>query len=190
MFDSLKQRLAWRRALKLIRKRAPAPWAADPAERRVLLVLPVNEEDARQAWRFVATLNLNPERTLPVIPTGRVTFAPVDYLGRVKTLGDADMGHLGLPKKAFLQDVWRFAPDIAICFASPFALAPATIVGASPAAFRAGFFGEGAEPFFDLLAGGIDIDARLRALGQALERIDPPIIGASPPPAGGGTPAY
>jgi hypothetical protein len=190
MLESLIDRWAWHRALKLVKKRAPRTWVADPSQRRVLLVLPDAEESARYAWRFIAKLSLDPERTLPVIPIGKVTFAPVEYLGRVRTLQPSDVGRLGLPKKSLLREVWEFEPDIGICLSSPFALAPAVIVGASPAAFRAGFFAEGAEPFFDLLAGGADVEARLNALGQALSQIEPPILAASAPPAGRGTPAW
>jgi hypothetical protein len=183
-------RLALRRALKLVRQRGAREWPPDPSERRVLIVLPVREEDARHVWRFLATLGLDPQKTLPVVPVGEVTYAPVDYLGHVRILQPADIGRLGLPKKAFLRDVWSFQPDVAFCFAAPFDLAPAVVAGASPAAFRIGFHGEGAEPFFDLLASGDDVEGRLRALRHAMEHISPPILIASQRPAGGGTPAW
>lgn len=186
MFEGLKDRLAWRRALKLVRNRPVRPWHPDPSLRRVLLVLPAAEADARPAWRFVNRLGLKPEFTLPVVPTGEIAYAPVEYLGRVISLNQADIGRMGLPRKAFRQRVWEFDPDVAFALTTPVDLAAATLVGASPAAFRIGFAAPDIDPFFDLMVTGDGIEGGIRALEQSLSHIDPPLIAAHPKSRSGG----
>jgi hypothetical protein len=191
MFENLKNHLAWRRALKLVRNRPVRPWHPDPSLRRVLLVLPAAEVDARPAWRFVNRLGLKPEFTLPVVPTGEIAYAPVEYLGRVVSLHASDLGRTGLPKKAFRQRVWEFDPDIALALTTPVNLPAAVLVGASPAAFRVGFSAPDIDPFFDLMVAGDGIEGGIRALEQSLSHIDPPLIAPHhKPPSGGGHAAW
>jgi hypothetical protein len=181
MFDNVRDGLAWRRAHKLLRKRKPRPWLSPPSERRVLLVLPAAERQARTAWQFVESLDLDPNRTLPVVPTGEIAFSPMSFLGKVKPLEPADLGRLGLPRKDFLRMVWQFEPDVALCLTSPFDLASAVLVGASPAAFRAGLSDESGEAFFDLIVGeSNDYDSALHLLERTLRSVSPMVLAPSP----------
>jgi hypothetical protein len=178
MIETIRENLARRRALKRVSKRKSRVWQADPSARRLLLVLPADERMAKSAWKFVASLGVDPDRTLPVVPTGEIAYAPVEYIGRVRSLNKADIGRLGLPRRQFLKDVWSFDPDVAISLAAADDLAAALIAGASPAAFRIGMHRDNMEAFFDLMVspeGGIEV--AVRALASTLGRLRPPIIG-------------
>jgi len=191
MIDNLRDRLAWRRALKMVRRRQPKAWTSAPTERRVLLIVPAGTEESRAAWRFVDRLNLDPERTLPIVPTGDIAYAPVEFLGRVRVVNRSDFGRLGLPRKSLVAEIRGFEPDVAMYLNPEFHLSYAILVGASMAAFRIGFQAESADAFFDLMVDGKDPGSGFRALDQALARITPPIIVSSPPQAaGGGRPAW
>lgn len=177
MFDAAKAKLARRRALKHVGRRVARPWARDPAERRVLVVLPSGSEDAHEAWRFVSSLGLPAARLTPVVLTGEVTFVPAEYISRLVRLDDEHIGSLGLPKPAFAARVWDPSPDVAFSLAPTFDLAAAYLVGASPAAFRVGVYDEEAEPFFDLMvASGAGIGSAFASLRAALARIEPPVL--------------
>lgn len=177
MIETLRENLAWRRARKLLARRGARQWRANPADRRVLILLPSEERLARPAWEFIESLNLNPAHTLPIAPHVEVAFAPARLVRRVKPMGPDHVGRLGLPKKAFLREVWSFEPDVALCLASPFELGGAVLIGASPAAFRVGFFDERAEEFFDLMVGVSSYyEAGLNKLSDVLWRMAPPIL--------------
>ncbi len=177
MLDAIKSRLAARQALRLIERRTVRPWAADPGARRALVVLPAAELEAKEAWRFVKALGIPSRQVTPVVPSSLVAYAPADFIGRVKRLDDKALGLLGLPKSAFADGLWEPAPDLAFCLTPEFDLAAATLVGASPAAFRVGLYDEAAEPFFDLMiARGDSFASALGALEQALRKVEPPVV--------------
>ncbi len=180
MIDTVKERLAWSRAKKLVRKRAARVWTTPANQRSVLLVLPRDQETARHAWRFVSRYNLDPQRTLPVVPAGEITYAPVEFLGRVRALESGDIGAVGLPKKPVLKELWEFDADVAMALDPDFDLAAAVIVGASRAPFRIGFTGPGSESFFDLMVSGSNPVGALDTLAKAIERIKPPVLERHP----------
>lgn len=181
MFDALKYRLARRRALKRVRERKVRKWKATPASRRVLVVLPAGEEVAREAWRFVKSLNLPPNHLIPVVLSGEVTYVPAEYVRFMRRLDEEDVGRLGLPKAAFAEEVWSEEPDVAFCLAPTFDLAAAYLVGASPAQFRVGIYSEEAEPFYDLMiAPSTSIVSAFAVLRETLRRIDPPVLALDP----------
>lgn len=179
MFDALKERLAERIVRRRIAKREVRPWPSSPSRSSVLLVLPVEAEAASVAWRFVERLRLSRERVLPIVPTGEIAYAPVEYIGRVVALNPEDIGRVGLPKRQFLKRVWSFNPDVALDLSSPDDLGAALIAGGSPAAFRVGLAGEGRDPFFDLMVGPAERPAEaFHALEQVLQQIHPPVLAA------------
>jgi hypothetical protein len=181
MFDNVREGLAWHRAHTLLKKRKPRAWHSPPSERRVLVVLPAAERHARIAWQFVESLHLDPNRTLPVVPTAEIAFSPISFLGKVKPLDPGDVNRLGLPRSEFLRAVWQFEPEIALCLTSPFDLASAVLVGASPAAFRAGLSDERGEPFFDLIVDEEnDYDGALHLLARTLRSVTPVLLASSP----------
>lgn len=182
---SLTERMAHALVRRRIRKRVPVAWHADPAQRRLLLVLPGNEEAAVSAWRFVESLGVDPARVYPIVPSGEIAYAPVAYIGRVQALGKKDQNRLGLPKKAILKAAWAFRPDVAMDLSPTFTFTSAMLVGASPAAFRIGLAGaaeqaDAAEPFYDLLVGVREnggIEGAVKQLAETLRRIEPRVIG-------------
>lgn len=177
MIEELRQAWARRRLLRAVRRRTVAPWSPDPAQRRVLCVLPTETEAAKAAWTFVLDLGLTPEQVVPVVPTGEIAYAPVQYIGRVHSLNAKDLTRLRLPNKAFRQRIWSLGPEVAFCLDPALDLAGALLVGASPARFRIGFFTEWAEPCFDVMvAAGTDLESGLRTLRRTLERIEPAVL--------------
>lgn len=177
MFDAAKQALALREALKQVRRTEPRPWHEDPAKRRVLVLLPTDETEARDAWRFVRALGVSPRLVTPVVPATAVTYVPVEHIGRVHRLEEKEHGFLGLPKREFAEKVWAEPPDVALCLIREPDPAALYLVGASGAAFRAGFHGERSEPFFDLMvSGGGALKEGLGVLRQALERVSPAVV--------------
>lgn len=182
MFDAVKKALALREALKQARRRTPRPWHEDPAQRRVLVLLPTDEDDAREAWRFVQALGVAPRLVTPVVPATAVTYVPVEHIGRVHRLEEKEHGLLGLPKREFAERVWAEPPDVAVCLIREPDPAALYLVGASSAAFRAGFHVDRAEPFFELMVrGGADLKGDLGVLRRAMERVAPAVV-----PFGGG----
>ncbi len=180
MLDALKTRLARRRALKLVGQRAVQPWAADPAARRVLVVLPAGEAKAKEAWRFLGGLGIPEAQIVPVVPSGLIAFTPAAFIGRIKRLDEKAVDLLGLPKREVAEALWTPPPDLAFCLTPAFDLGAAALVGASPAAFRIGLAGAaaGAEPFFDLTVAPSDSFASaLAVLETALGKIEPPVVG-------------
>lgn len=183
MLDAAKSALARREALKHIRRRPVRPWAADPAKRRVLVVLPTEQEEAREAWRFVKTLGVSHRQITPVVPDTAVTYVPVEYIGRVHRMEAKQLGMVGLPKKEFADAVWSSEPDVAFCLTPEPDVAAAYLVGASPAALRVGFHGPHVEAFFDLMVtAGVSFEATLLSLREALRRIEPPVFPFAPDP--------
>jgi hypothetical protein len=181
MLDAIKSKLARRRALKLVEQRTVRSWAPDPAERRALVVLPAEEIEAKEVWRFLKALGIPPRQVTPVVPSSLVAYAPADFIGRVKRMDEKALTMLGLPRPEFAGDLWKAAPDLALCLTPTLVLAAATLVGASPAAFRIGLYDEVAEPFFDLMvARGESFDSALAALLKTIASVEPPII-AMPP---------
>jgi hypothetical protein len=177
MLEAAKQALAYREALKHARRRTVRPWDPDPSKRRVLVLLPTDEDEARAAWRFVQSLGVAPRLITPVVPDVAVTYVPVEQIGRVHRLEGKGLGMLALPKKEFAAAVWADPPDVAFCLIREPDPAALYLVGASSAAFRAGFHGARAEPFFDLMvSGGESFAASLASLRSALARIRPPVL--------------
>ncbi|MEM1043452.1 MAG: hypothetical protein AAGI91_12585 [Bacteroidota bacterium] len=177
MLDAIKTRLARRSALKLTERRTVRPWNPNPAARRALVVLPAEEIEAKEAWRFLNDLGIPSRQIVPVVPSSLVPYAPADFIGRVKRMDDKALTMLGLPKPAFAGALWQTEPDLAFCLTPEFDLAAATLTGASPAAFRIGLYAEAAEPFFDLMvAPGDSFASTLWALHDTLARIEPPVV--------------
>lgn len=173
----LKERLGRRVAARHVRRRAVRTWEPKPEARRVLVVLPAEEEALKAAWRFVQHLGLDARRVTPVMPAAQIAYAPAEYIGRVKILQRGDLNPLGLPKSKVAAEVWADGPDVALCLAPASDLAAAYLAGASPAAFRIGIHSEGAEDFFDLMTGSAEsYEAALAALRQVLERLAPPVF--------------
>lgn len=181
MFDAAKARLARRSALKQVRRRAVRPWTTDPAHRRVLVVVQTGDEAAHEAWRFVSSLKIPPQRIIPVVLSGQVTHVPAEYITRLIRLDDEHLSFLGLPKKDFAQRVWSEAPDVAFSLSPAFDIAAAALVGASPAPFRVGLYSEDAEPFFDLmLAPGASLASSFDTLRKTLAHVAPPVLSIDP----------
>jgi hypothetical protein len=184
MLTGLRQRWAWRAALRRVRRRTPRPWHPDPALRRVLRVLPDDDEAAKPAWQLVERLALRQAQTLAVLTGVNVGAVPVDYLSRVRPLNEREIGRIGLPKREVLREIWAFDPDVAIDLAGPDDLSAALLVGASSAAFRVGPAGPALEPFFEVMvAFSDDPGAPAHALEQVLGRIHPTVLpkpGAGP----------
>ncbi len=181
MLDDLKARLTRRRALKRVRDRTVRPWNPDPAQRRVLLVLPADDGAAKEAWRFVDGLGLDPALVTPVRPAGAIATPPAGYIGRVEVLAPTDLDRLGLPKRSFTERVWASGPDVALCLADPSDLASVVLAAASPAAFRIGLHSvtavEDPEPLFDLAVTGEGaLSGVLEGLGETLAKIRPPVL--------------
>lgn len=177
MIDAAKQALARREALKEIRRRKPRPWDENPAKRRVLVVLPTEQEDAKEAWRFVQSLDVPHRNVTPVVPASVVTYVPVEYIGRVHRLESKHLGLLGLPKREFSAKVWSEPPDVAFCLHPEPDMASLYLVGASGAALRAGLHAAKEEDFFDLMVGGDKgLGDALAVMRDALARIHPPVF--------------
>lgn len=182
MLDAIKSKLARRSALKLVERRSARSWAPDPTARRILVVLPAEEIEAKEAWRFIKALGIPSRQITPVVPSSLVPYAPADFIGRVKRMDEKQLGLLGLPKPDFAEPLWKDEPDLAFCLTPSFDLATATLIGASPAAFRVGLYGTEADAFFDLLvASGDSYASGLDALTRALQKIEPPVLGECTP---------
>jgi len=181
MFDAVKDKLARRSALKQVQRRTARPWTVEPAQRRLLVVLPTGEE-AREAWRFVKSLDLPARQVVPIVLSGEVmTHVPAEYISYVVRLEESDTNLLGLPKQEVAQRLWSENPDVALSLTSGFDTASALLVGASPAPFRIGFYAAAADPFFDLMvAPGPSPASTYAALLQALRRISPPVLALDP----------
>lgn len=186
MLDAARSALARREALKHIRRRPVRPWAADPAQRRVLVVLPAGQEETKEAWRFVKALGVPHRQITPVVPGDTVvTYVPVEFIGRVHRMEPKHLGLLGLPKGEFAEAVWRDAPDVALCLTPEPDAASAYLVGASPAALRIGLHEQLGEAFYDLVVtGGASFEATLLSLREALQRIEPPVFPFAPDAGG------
>lgn len=177
MLDGLRARLGRWVALRHVRRRRPLAWSADPASRRVLLVLPAEAEALEAAWRFAEGLGLEAGRVTAVTTAEAVAYAPAAFVGQVRALGP--VGPLGLPKRRAAEAVWAEDPEVALCLAAGGDLAAAYVAGASPAAFRVGLHGEGLEPFFDLMAGSAgSYEGALGVLAEVLGRLEPPALAA------------
>lgn len=177
MFDAAKHALARREALKEIRKRTPRTWDPDPQKRRVLVVLPTEQEDAKVAWRFVQSLGAPHRLVTPVVPDSVVTYVPVEYIGRVHRLEAKHLGMTGLPKREFSSKVWSDPPDIAFCLHPEPDIASLYLVGASAATLRVGLHSDKEEAFFDLMARGEGgLEGALAVLRDTLVRIRPPVL--------------
>lgn len=154
MLEAAKNAIARREALKDIRRRAPQAWDADPLRRRVLVVLPTEQEDAKAAWRFVQSLGVPHKLVTPVVPDSAVTYVPVEYIGRVHRLESKHIGLVGLPKRDFAAKVWADPPDVAFCLHPDPDMASLYLVGASQAGLRVGLHSQREEAFFDLMVSG------------------------------------
>lgn len=180
MFEALKEKMAWNRALKLTRRRVMRPWNSDPGKRRILLVLPSSGADARLVWQFILEIGLEPRYTLPIVPAGDIAYAPVDFLGRATSFNHTNIDRIGLPNKELRHKIDEFAPEVAVSLAHQPNLPAAFMVGASSAAFRIGFgSSEEVEPFFDLMIDSTSMEKGLSTLRNALAMISPPILHTS-----------
>ena len=180
---SFADRRAWSRVVTDLRKRlAPRPPADNP---RILVVLPTELEALKAAWRFMAEVDVSPQRITPVSRSGTIVYAPADYVGKVELLEQKkDFDRRGLIKEKRVEALWKTAqPDIAICLTSAFDLASAHLVGASPAAVRVGIDdAEGrSDEFYDLaVRTSTEYGSTVAALTRYLRKIDPPIVPMKP----------
>jgi hypothetical protein len=180
---SYTDRRAWSRVFSDLRKRLhPSPPADEP---RILVVLPTELEALKAAWRFMAEVDVPPQRITPVSRSGTIVYAPADYVGKVELLEQKkDFDRRGLIKEKRIEQLWKTAqPDIAICLTSEFDLAAAHLIGASPAAVRLGIDdAEGrSDEFYDLaIRTSTGYDSTVASLTRILRKIDPPIIPMKP----------
>lgn len=196
MIDALRSRLVRRKLSAALESRTPVALDVPPPERRLLLLLPAETERQGEVWSFVTSLGLPPSRVRPVVIGETVGRAPDAYAGEVRRVSPEDLTWLQLPSAETQHDVWTPAPHVALSFADSGDPITQLLAGCSPAAFRMGLHVPEAEPFFDLLVTGggsggsapLDpatpltepsrpaLEASMRALLQALERIAPPIL--------------
>ena len=177
MLDAAKNVLARREALRAIRRRKPEPWEENPAKRRVLVVLPTAQDDAKAAWRFVQSLGVSHKLVTPVVPDTAVTYVPVEYIGRVHRLEGKHIGLLGVPRQEFVKKVWESGPDVAFCLHPEPDIASLYLVGASPAGLRVGLHSARDETFFDLMVEGKqDLADSLAMMYEALGRLKPSVF--------------
>ena len=176
-FDSARERMAYRAALKATQRRTVSPWPSDPRDVRILLVLPDDVEMLRAAWRFALEIDVPRSNIAPVVLGEQVSYSPDAFAGAVDIITDRDLNWRRLPTKKVLQAFWNPRPHVAIDFTLPFSAASAYLTGASPAHFRVGLYDKAAEPFFDFLLAPMEsFEAALRSLRGYLESIDPPAI--------------
>ncbi|MEL7360820.1 MAG: hypothetical protein AAFN13_01995 [Bacteroidota bacterium] len=178
VLDSWRGRWAYRIASAAADKRNAVAWSGHPAARKVLVVLPDEDDAVRSVWRFLKRLDVPSANVIPVSRGGHVVYAPDDFIGRVRVLQPNEYRRVtGLPKAAQAASLWAEGPEVALSLRHPFDLNAAFLVGASPASFRIGFHDPLAEPFFDfMLAPTSDLDAALAALERYLVGVSPPVL--------------
>ena len=175
MFDALRQSRALRAALKAVADRRPLAPEAPPRARRLVAILP-HAEDAgatsqREAWAFLASLDLPPSHIVPVA-IGRDVGAPDRFAGSVLHVIEKDLDWRGLPRRVVADALWKKRPDVALDLSETFSLPAAYLVGGSPAAVRIGLDpSPEAQPFYDLVVTGGP-----EALRRALAQIEPPVL--------------
>ena len=177
MLDAFRSRLGYRAALAAVRSRTPASGPGGLLSRRVLVLLPPEEEDLRAAWRFVQSLDEPPAHLVPALTTGRVAYVPDAFAGHVFSAGEKGLDWRGLPTPAVREALWTPPPYVALDLNPAFDLAASYLVGASPARFRVGLYSEEREPFYDLMIrskGGYD--EALAALRGYLAAFEPPVV--------------
>lgn len=178
VLDTWRGKWAYRTATSATKQRAAATWSGHPAARKVLVVLPDEDNAVRSVWRFLKRLDMPSANVIPVSRGGHVIYAPDDFIGRVRVLQKSDYRRLtGLPKGAQAETIWSEAPEVALSLRPPFDLNAAYLVGASPARFRIGFYDPLAEPFFDfMLAPTSNLDSALGALERYLRSVTPTVL--------------
>jgi hypothetical protein len=177
VLEDLRSRLGYRAALRAARRRTPTSAPGRLLSRRVLILLPPKEDDLRAAWRFVQALDEPPAHLVPALTVGRVPYAPDAFAGHVQTVGEQERDWLGIPARSARERLWTPPPQVALDLNPSFDLAAAYLVGASPARFRAGLYGEEREPFYDLLIRPKEgYAAALEALRGYLAAIEPPVV--------------
>ena len=178
MIDGMRSRLGARAARRAAQQRTSRPLAATLTERRLLVVLPHQDEDRQLAWQFLRDLALSPRHITPILYAGEgLTDTPDAFAAREVRLESEVLGWNGLPKNSFVQALWASAPDIALSLRIQDALVAQYLVGASPAAFRIGFHDAGAEDFFDLLLQHRgDFAESLATLRHTLAHIQPSLL--------------
>lgn len=175
MIDGVLDRLALATALRAARRRQVLAWHADPAARRVHVVLPQEEAALHDAWAFVRWLDLPAEQVTPIVLAGTLSYVPDAYAGHVRRIEAAEKNRLGLPRRAVLVRLWGERPDVALDLSQPFSAAGALLVGGGPAALRVGLYDERAEPFYDLLVAP-GADGAADAVGRYVAALDPPAL--------------
>ncbi|MEM8557953.1 MAG: hypothetical protein AAGG50_09025 [Bacteroidota bacterium] len=176
--DSWRERWAYRTARKSVERRQEGAWSQHPAARKVMVVLPDEDDAVRSVWRFIRRLDLPSANVIPVSRGGHVVYAPDDFIGSVRVLQPNDYRRFTrLPKANAAAALWGEGPEVALSLRVPFDLNAAYLVGASPARFRIGFHDPHAEPFFDfMLAPDADLAHALDALARYLDGIAPPVL--------------
>lgn len=175
MIDALRQSRALKAARQAAASRRVFPPEARVDARRIFAVLPMAEgvgDDAQKdAWAFLASLDLAPGRIVPVV-FGRDVGAPDRFAGSVLHIGEKSVDWRGLPRTAVTEGLWTQRPDVAIDLSPEFSVAAAYLVGGSPAAVRIGLDpSPEAAPFYDLVVTG-----GVAGLRRALAQLDPPVL--------------
>jgi hypothetical protein len=177
VLDAFRSRLGYRAALAAVRRRTPVVGPGALLSRRVLVLLPPQEDDLRAAWRFVQALDEPAAHLVPALTSGRVPYVPDAFAGHAVAVGEEGLDWRGLPTRAVRERLWTPPPQVALDLNPAFDLAAAYLVGASPAGFRAGLYGAEREPFYDLLLRPTDgYAAALDALRGYLTAVEPPVV--------------
>ncbi|MEL6616971.1 MAG: hypothetical protein AAFQ43_14605 [Bacteroidota bacterium] len=175
MLDTLRRSRALKAAHQAVASRRAFPPEARVDARRVFAVLPeaqdIDDDVQRDAWHFLAGLDLPPRQIVPVV-FGRDVGAPDRFAGSVLHIGEKSIDWRGLPRTAVTEALWTQRPDVAIDLSTEFSVAAAYLVGGSPAAIRIGLDpSPEAAPFYDLVVTG-----ETEGLRRALEQLDPRVL--------------
>lgn len=176
MFDGFRVRMGRRALHAAVQARRARALPESPSDRKVLILLPVEEYRLRETWPFVEALDIALANLTCVVLSERVAYAPDRFAGTVQRLPGTDLDWRGLPRAEVLVALQHGA-DVAINLSGSESLAAEFLVGASSAGLRIGPYREGAEAFYDLMLAGADSASELvGTLRRVLSQINPPIV--------------
>ena len=177
MLAALKSSIGYRQALKAVRQRTAPPWPDRPQDRKLLVLLPYEEEDTRAAWGLIKTLDIPTSHVIPVSLSDAVPYVPDAYAGAVFKVEEKLRDWRGIPKRIITDAIWTQRPHVALDLSPGFDLGAAYLVGASTAQFRIGLFSEEGEPFYDfMIAESAGYASAIAAMRQHLTAILPPVL--------------
>ncbi|MEM0962663.1 MAG: hypothetical protein AAGK21_09030 [Bacteroidota bacterium] len=177
MIDRIRYAFALRAVREAVASRHPQPLPADVSSRRVLLILPRDEDGQRATWDFVRSIRLDSRCVIPVGFGSTGVGVPDAFAGAVRILGDDELDWRRLPKPSALESVWTQRPDVVVCVADATDLGVALLAGGSPAAVRLGRHSKDREGCFDLMVrGATDATSAVASMAQLLRQLDPPIL--------------